>query len=125
MGSVTGMVEQFARASQEQSNSSELIRSAVGRMEGLSAQVRNSTREQSKAGCLIARSTENISEMILQIKRACDEQSRGGEQIVVAVGEIQQSAQINLDTATIMSEAANKLAGQVNFLHQEMRVFHV
>jgi methyl-accepting chemotaxis protein len=125
MVQVADLVEQFARASHEQAQGSELIISAVERMKDLTCQVRSSTREQSKAGALIARSTEDITSMIQQIKRACDEQSRGSEQIVAAIENIQHSGRMNLDTTSVMNDAAASLARQVELLQQEMQAFKV
>jgi methyl-accepting chemotaxis protein len=122
---VADLVEQFARASHEQAQGSDLIISAVERMKDLTCQVRSSTREQSKAGALIARSTEDITGMIQQIKRACDEQSRGSEQIVAAIENIQHSGRMNLDTTSVMNDAAASLARQVELLQLEMQAFKV
>ncbi len=125
MEQVAELVEQFATASKEQAHGSEQIITAVERMKQLSFQVRNSTQEQSKGGALIAQSTENITGMIQQIKRAIDEQSRGSEQIAAAAGNIQQSAEVNLDTTAIMDKASTSLARQVEILRQEMKTFQV
>jgi len=125
MVQVADLVEQFAKATHEQALGSELIISAVERMKDLTCQVRSSTKEQSKAGALIAQSTENITSMIQQIKRACDEQSCGSEQIVAAIENIQHSGQINIDTTTVMNDAAARLARQVELLQLEMRAFKV
>lgn len=122
---VTDLVEQFVKASQEQAQGSELIMAAVERMKDLSSQVQSSTLEQSKVGALVTQSMTNITGMIRQIKRACEEQSRGSEQIVAAIEDIQNSAQVNLDTTAIMNEAATNLAHQVELLHLEMRAFQV
>ena len=125
MVQVADLVEQFAKATHEQSLGSELIISAVERMKDLTCQVRSSTKEQSTAGALIAHSTENITSMIQQIKRACDEQSRGSEQIVAAIENIQHSGRVNLDTTSVMNDAAASLARQVELLQLEMRAFKV
>ncbi len=125
MVQVADLVEQFAKATHEQALGSELIISAVERMKDLTCQVRSSTKEQSKAGALIAQSTENITSMIQQIKRACDEQSCGSEQIVAAIENIQHSGQINIDTTTVMNDAAARLARQVELLQLEMQAFKV
>jgi methyl-accepting chemotaxis protein len=125
MVQVADLVEQFARATHEQAQGSELIISAVERMKDLSCQVLNSTREQSKAGAMIAQSTENITSMIQQIKRACDEQSRGSEQIVAAIENIHVSGRMNLDTTSVMNDAAASLARQVELLQLEMQAFKV
>ena len=94
-------------------------------MKDISTQVRSSTLEQSKVGALVTQSMTNITSMIQQIKRACEEQSRGSEQIVAAIEDIQHSTQANLDTTSIMNEAATSLAHQVELLHLEMRAFQV
>jgi len=125
MEQVSDMVGQIAKATREQGQGGELIMAAVEKMKGLTVQVRASTREQSKVGNFIAKSTENITGMILQIKRACDEQSRGSEQVVVAVEDIQQSTNINLEATRTMNKAGINLSQQIELLRKEMGAFKV
>ena len=47
--------------------------------------------------------------MIQKIKIACDEQGRGSEQIVIAVEDIQQSTNINLEAIGILNDALESL----------------
>jgi methyl-accepting chemotaxis protein len=94
-------------------------------MKDLTAQVRASTREQSKVGNFIAKSTEDITDMIQQIKIACDEQGRGSEQIVIAVEDIQQSTNINLEAITILNDALANLQKQTEILNREISVFRI
>jgi methyl-accepting chemotaxis protein len=122
---VLEMVGQIAMATREQGMGGELIMTAAERMKELTAQVRVSTREQSKVGNFIARSTENITGMIQQIKRACDEQGRGSEQIVVAVEDIQQSTNINLDAAKVMNSSVMSLYRQIEIMKKELGVFRI
>jgi methyl-accepting chemotaxis protein len=125
MAQVSELVGQFAKASREQAQGSELITMAVDRMKDLSQQVLNSSREQNNVGTVIAHSTSDITGMIRKIKLASDEQSRGSDQIVMAVENIQQSSQVNLDTAAVLNEAATSLARQVHVLRKEMQTFQV
>jgi methyl-accepting chemotaxis protein len=125
MEQVSDMVGQIAKATREQGQGGELIMAAVEKMKGLTVQVRASTREQSKVGNFIAKSTENITGMILQIKRACDEQSRGSEQVVVAVEDIQQSTNINLEATRTMNKAGMNLSQQIELLRKEMGAFKI
>jgi methyl-accepting chemotaxis protein len=125
MEQVSEMVGQIAKATREQGQGGELIMGAVEKMKGLTTQVRASTREQSKVGNFIAKSTENITGMIHQIKRACDEQTRGSEQVVVAVEDIQQSTNINLEATRIMNDAVTNLFKQIEILQKEMGVFKI
>jgi methyl-accepting chemotaxis protein len=122
---VLEMVGQIAMATREQGMGGELIMTAVERMKELTAQVRVSTREQSKVGNFIAKSTENITGMIQQIKRACDEQSKGSEQIVIAVEDIQQSTNINLDAAKVMNSSVMNLYRQIEIMKKEVGVFRI
>ena len=122
---VSEMVAQIANATHEQGLGSELITSAVQKMKELTAQVRVSTREQSKVGNFIAKSTENITDMIQKIKTACDEQGRGSEQIVIAVEDIQQSTNINLEAITILNDALMNLQKQTEILNREISVFSI
>lgn len=125
MEEVLEMVTQIAMATREQGLGGELIMAAVEKMKELTAQVSSSTREQSKVGNFIANSTENITGMIEQIKRACDEQGRGSEQIVVAVEDIKQSTNINLEATNIMKDAVMSLFQQVEIMQKEIGAFKI
>jgi methyl-accepting chemotaxis protein len=125
MEQVLEMVTQIAMATREQGLGGELIMAAVEKMKELTGQVSSSTREQSKVGNFIASSTENITDMIQQIKRACDEQGRGSEQIVVAVEDIKQSTDINLEATNVMNVAVMNLFHQIEIMQKEIGVFKI
>jgi len=125
MERISEMVSQVEVATREQSKASELIKGAAERMKGLTGQVRLSTREQSKVGSFIAHSTEDITGMIRRIKSATEEQNRGSVQIVEAVGDIQQSAAINLQASKVMDEAVASLTDQMRVLQNELANFKI
>lgn len=123
MEKVSDMVAQTAAATRQQDRASEQIIKAAERMKNLTAEVKSSTREQSKAGATIARASEEMTGMIRQIKRACDEQSRGSGQIVQAVESIQSATAVNLESTRVMDGAVSGLRQQTEVLQQEMAVF--
>ena len=125
MERISEMVGQVAVATRQQSTASDMISGASERMKVLTGQVRLSTREQSKGGNFIAHSAEDITDMVQQIKNATEEQSRGSAQIVEAVGNIQQSAAINLQASKVMDEAVASLTGQMELMQKEMGKFKV
>jgi len=125
MEQVMEMIAQIALATREQGLGGELIMAAVEKMKALTAQVSSSTSEQSKVGNFIAKSTENITGMIQQIKRACDEQGRGSEQIVVAVEDIKQSTEINLEATNVMNYALMDLSNQIETMQKEVGAFKI
>jgi methyl-accepting chemotaxis protein len=125
MERVSEMVGQIAGATKEQGKGSELIMASVERMKGLTAQVRSSAREQAKVGNFIARSTEDISAMVRHIKTACDEQTRGSGQIAEAVENILQSAGINVAATRVMDESVVSLSRQIGVLDDAMTNFKV
>ena len=125
MEQVLEMVTQIAMATREQGLGGELIMAAVEKMKELTGQVSSSTREQSKVGNFIANSTENITDMIQQIKRACDEQGRGSEQIVVAVEDIKQSTDVNLEATNVMNAAVMNLFRQIEIMQKEIGAFKI
>ncbi|GFE58182.1 methyl-accepting chemotaxis protein [Geobacter sp. AOG1] len=125
MERISEMVGQIAVATRQQSTASDMISGASERMKVLTGQVRLSTREQSKGGNFIAHSAEDITDMVQQIKNATEEQSRGSAQIVEAVGNIQQSAAINLQASKVMDEAVASLTGQMELMQKEMGKFKV
>lgn len=125
MEQVLEMIAQIAVATREQGLGGELIMAAVEKMKALTAQVSSSTHEQSKVGNFIAKSTENITGMIQQIKRACDEQGRGSEQIVVAVEDIKQSTNVNLEATNVMNDAVINLSRQIETMQKEVGAFKI
>jgi len=125
MEQVLEMVTQIAMATREQGQGGELIMAAVEKMKELTAQVSSSTSEQSKVGSFIAQSTENITGMIQQIKRACDEQGRGSDQIVIAVEDIKESTDINLNATNVMNDAVMNLSQQIEIMQKEIGAFKI
>ena len=122
---VLEMVGQIATGTREQGMGGELIMAAAEKMKELTAQVRISTREQSKVGNFIAKSTESITGMIQQIKRACDEQGRGSEHIVIAVEDIRNSTNSNLEATKVMNNAVMNLLRQIEIMQRETGFFRI
>jgi methyl-accepting chemotaxis protein len=123
MDRIAEMVDQIAGATQQQEKASEQIMAASERMKGLTAQVKGSSREQSRASGNIARSTEAMAGMIRQIKIACDEQSKGSEQIVHAAEDIRGATAVNQDATRVLGTAVADLQEQTGNLQQEMDAF--
>jgi methyl-accepting chemotaxis protein len=125
MENVVDMVGEIAKATNEQEKGGEMIISNVAKMKNLTNQARNSTQEQSEVATFIAKATQEITAMIRHINSACNEQRNGSEQVMIAVGNIQQSTRVNLDATQVMAAALEKLHNQTEILKKEMAVFRI
>lgn len=123
MEQVSDMVARIATATGEQGRSNDFIMLAVERMKELSWQVSNATHEQKEAGAFVMSSTENILNMISRIREECEGQITGSERIIGAVGKIQDSAAMNIDSAKVMDSAVANLLAQISALRREMAKF--
>jgi methyl-accepting chemotaxis protein len=125
MEQVSDMVAKIATATEEQSRSNDFVMLAVERMKELSWNVRTAAHEQKKAGTFVISSTENILQMIDRIRDECEGQIIGSERIVGAVGKIQDSAAMNIDSAKVMDSAVANLLAQVSALRRAMAGFKI
>jgi len=125
MDKISAMVDQIASATQEQGRGSDFIMKALVQMNELTLHARSRTQGQSSAGRHMAQAAEDTAAMIERIKKACDEQSRASEQIVRAVGNIESSTAVNLETTAVMDSAVSGLAKQIRVLDEEMECFEL
>jgi methyl-accepting chemotaxis protein len=120
MRQVAQMVAQIARSCQEQATTNSSIIRMVERMKGCTTQVNNSSLNQERVGTAIAESTEKMGADFQAIKDACGEQSSWSRQIVLSVESVQQSADINLESARLMEAGVESLSTQIVLLRQEI-----
>jgi methyl-accepting chemotaxis protein len=120
MRQVAQMVAQIARSCREQAATNSSIMRLVERMKGCTAQVNSSSLNQERVGTAIAESTEKMGADFQAIKDACGEQSSWSRQIVLSVESVQQSADINLESARLMEAGVESLSTQITLLRREI-----
>ena len=125
MENMADMVSQIAVSTHQQAKASEQIMSEAEKMAELTVMVRDASKKQNADGDLISRLSEEISTMIEQIREACSEQAESGQQIVKALGNIQESTRTNLTSAKVMGETLGNLSLQISTLEEEVVEFKV
>jgi methyl-accepting chemotaxis protein len=122
---MTQMVEQIARATQEQSKGSEQIREAAERMRDLTRQVRLSTEEQAKGSKQITQAVGHVTDRVQHIAAAVREQRKGSEIIMNSAEEIQIVSKESAVLAQQMSDVVAGLVKQAEILRAEVNRFQV
>ena len=86
----SGRVGQIARATREQSRTSQNVSSAMERISAMLAQISRATKEQSQTAATIERSIETVREVSAQTHASLREQSRGSAEIgrnIASIGD--------------------------------------
>ncbi|NTV48305.1 MAG: HAMP domain-containing protein [Geobacteraceae bacterium] len=125
MDNVAEMVEQIARATQEQSDGSELITTAVERMRKLTREVMHSISTHQNSACQVVNANEEINVMVTEICDASLLQSSSAERIGESLKEIEESTDVHVTSTLVMDEVLVKLAQQIEALQYEMGRFKV
>lgn len=123
MDRVADMVEQIARATQEQSHGNELITSAVERMRELTREVMNSIRNHQNSASQVVHSNEKINVMVADICEASILQSASAKRIDESLKDFEESADMHVTSTLVMDEVLVKLARQIDVLQNEMERF--
>ncbi len=125
MNRVADLVEQTARATQEQSHGSELIASAVERMRGLTREVMHSISTHQISASQVVNANEEINVMVAEICEASVLQSTSAEKIGESLRDIEESTDVHVTSTLVMDEVLVKLARQIDALQDEMGRFRV
>ena len=123
MDNVAEMVEQIARATQEQSDSSELITSAVGRMREITSEVMNSIGTHQNSASRVVTANEEINAMVAGICEASVLQTASAERIGESLKDFEESTDLHITSTMIMDEVLVKLSRQIDVLQNEMGRF--
>ena len=123
MDNVAEMVEQIARATQEQSDGSELITSAVERMRGITREVMHSISTHQNSASQVVNANEEINAMVAEICDASLLQSTSAERISESLKDIEESTDVHVTSTMVMDEVLVKLARQIDVLQDEMGRF--
>ena len=125
MDNVAEMVEQIARATQEQSDGSELITTAVERMRKLTREAMHSISTHQNSACQVVNANEEINVMVTEICDASLLQSSSAERIGESLKDIEESTDVHVTSTLVMDEVLVKLAQQIEVLQNEMGRFKV
>lgn len=123
MDHVAEMVEQIARATQEQSHGSELIASAVERMRELTREVMHSISYHRNSASQVVNANEEINVMVADICEASTLQSASAERIGESLKDFEESTDVHVTSTLVMDEVLVKLARQIEELQDEMERF--
>lgn len=123
MDNVAEMVEQIARATQEQSDGSELITSAVERMRGITREVMHSISTHQNSASQVVNANKEINAMVAEICDASLLQSTSAERISESLKDIEESTDVHVTSTMVMDEVLVKLARQIDVLQDEMGRF--
>ena len=125
MARVAEMVEQIARATQEQSHGSELITSAVERMRSLTGEVTHSITCHQASAIQVVSASEEINVMVAGICEASVLQSESAERIGSSLRDFEESTEVHVQSTLVMDEILVTLARQIDTLQKEMERFKV
>lgn len=125
MDRVADMVEQIARATQEQSSGSELITSAVELMRGVTREVMHSISTHQDSASQVVNANKEINTMVEEICDASILQSTSAEKIGESLKDIEDSTDVHVTSTLVMDEVLVKLARQIDALQDEMGRFKV
>lgn len=123
MDRVAEMVEQIARATQEQSNGSELITSAVERMRQLTRKAMHSISSHQSSASQVINANEEINVMVAGICEASILQSTSAEKIGESLKDFEESTDMHVSSTLVLDEVLVKLARQIEVLQVEMGRF--
>lgn len=123
MDRVAEMVEQIARATQEQSHGSGLITSAVERMRELTREVMHSICNHQNSASQVVTANEKINVMVAEICEASVLQASSAEKIGESLKDFEDSTDVHVTSTVVMDEVLVKLARQIEVLQNEMERF--
>ena len=123
MDRVAEMVEQIARATQEQSHGSELITSAVEHMRELTREVMHSISTHQNSASQVVNANGEINVMVAGICEASMLLSTSAEKIGESLKDFEDSTEVHVTSTLVMDEVLVKLARQIDVLQDEMGRF--
>lgn len=123
MDHVAEMVEQIARATQEQSHGSELITSAVGRMRKITREVMHAINTHQNSAAQVVKANEEINVMVAEIFDASVLQTASAKKIGESLKDFEESTDTHVTSTLVMDEILVKLARQIEVLQNEMERF--
>ena len=123
MDRVAEMVEQIARATQEQSHGNELITSAVERMRELTREVMHSISNHQNSAFQVVNANAEINVMVAEICEASILQSASSERIGESLKDFEESTDVHVTSTLVMDEVLVKLVRQIDVLQDEMERF--
>jgi methyl-accepting chemotaxis protein len=125
MGRVAEMVEQIARATNEQSHGSDLITASVESMRNLTSEVMHAINSHQNSAAQVIGANEEINNMVVHISGESILQAHSSRQIAESLKEFEESTEVHVASTMVMDEVLVKLARQISVLQDEMERFKV
>lgn len=123
MTNVADLVEQIARATQEQSYGSKMITSAVGRMRELTQEVMHSISSHKGSAGQVVNDSGNMNTLVAEICQASLLQSASAQRIGESLRDFEDSTEMHVSSTLVIDEILLKLSGQIEALQTEMGRF--
>jgi methyl-accepting chemotaxis protein len=123
IGTVSRMVNEIGKATEQQAKASEQMVQTVDNMTRMTNQVHTATREQANGSQQIMKAVEMMNTMTKQVSLATGEQHRGGEQVVRAVENIAKIAEQNVSASSQIVEVSRNLSTQAEELRKIASTF--
>lgn len=123
IGTVSRMVNEISKATEQQAKASEQMVQTVDNMTRMTNQVHTATREQANGSQQIMKAVEMMNTMTKQVSLATGEQHRGGEQVVRAVENIAKIAEQNVSASSQIVEVSRNLSTQAEELRKIASTF--
>lgn len=123
MTNVADLVEQIARATQEQSYGSKMITTAVGRMRELTREVRHSISSHKGSAGQVINDSGDMNTLVAEICEASILQSASAQRIGESLRDFEDSTEMHVSSTLVIDEILLKLSGQIEALQTEMGRF--
>lgn len=125
MANVAELVEQIARATQEQGQGSRLITSEVGRMRELTNEVINSISSHKDSANQVLKASGEMNTLVAEICEASIHQSDSAQQIGESLKDFEESTELHVKSTLVIDDIVLNLSRQIELLQAEMGRFKV
>lgn len=122
---VREMVKQVSKATSEQSKGSQHIQEATERMREITRYVQQATQEQKSGSLMISKATEEMMEMIHGILEITSQQAEGSEKITKAMGEVKKLGEEMKESVEELKTVNEQLVQQSQSLQEEIQKFKI
>lgn len=122
---VREMVKQVSKATSEQSQGSQHIQEATERMREITRYVQQATQEQKSGSLMISKATEEMMEMIHGILEITSQQAEGSEKITKAMGVVKKLGEEMKESVEELKTVNEQLVQQSQTLQEEIQKFKI
>lgn len=125
MEKITDMIAMVYKAIEDQEKGSTYMAIAAEKMKDAASQVKRATGEQSQNGSIISKAIEDISEAIKSIYDATKTQTKQTQDIVLAISEIKYITDKTMSEVGTLKDSTVALSGQTGLLEDAVNKFKV